>query len=706
MLVNVVFLSYAVAATAFLLLSLLLITKWRGRLHWASLLAACLATAVWAANTAWHAYFDTPLSLLSHCLEIVRSAGWIVFLLILLDPSQQLQFSQIMKAKPYALGILAFLFIQIVATVYSNLGWPDFSNGMIALLSNAGGRVAIAVIGMLLVEQFFRNMSEKGRWGIKFACLGLGGLFVFDFYLYSDAMLFRKINIEIWAARGLVDAFTVPLLIISVARNPKWSQGILVSRRILFHSATLFGTAFYLLAMAAAGYYLKFFGGNWGTAMQVAFLFGAVILLLILLFSGSVRAWLKVFISKHFYNYNYDYREEWIRFTRTLSIDAADLGERSIMALAELVHSPAGALYVRSESGYCEPVSQWNMRVDGRGEPLNSGFSRLLEGKQWVIDLQDLHTHADIYEGIEMPEWLRAETRAWLVLPLILHGKLFGFVVLAQARSKISLNWEVLDLLKIAGSQAASYLAQQQSANALMVARQFDSFNRMSTFMVHDLKNLVAQLSLLLSNAEKHKNNPEFQKDMIETIDHSVQKMKVLLQKLSRGASADDASAILLDQLLQHAVESKSPYEPTPLLEILQPRLRVSANRERLERVIGHIIQNAIEATPKNGEVRVILRQEKNLAVIEIKDTGAGMSEEFIRDKLFSPFVSTKVAGMGIGVFETKEYVQELGGKLEVSSHPATGTVFTISLRIHDAEVQAADVHLVNAAAQSEEGVL
>ncbi|MDO8701446.1 MAG: PEP-CTERM system histidine kinase PrsK [Undibacterium sp.] len=706
MLVNVVFLSYAVAATAFLLLAVLLLTKWRGRLHWASLLFACSLTAVWAANIAWHGYFDTPFSLLTHCLEVVRSAGWIVFLLILLDPSQQLRFFNIAQMKPYVLGILSFLSIQFIATIYSNLGLPDFSNGMISLLSNTGGRVAIAVIGLLLVEQFFRNMSEKGRWGIKFACLGLGGLFVFDFYLYSDAMLFRKINIEIWAARGLVDAFTVPLLIISVARNPKWSQGILVSRRILFHSATLFGTAFYLLAMAAAGYYLRFFGGNWGTAMQAAFLFGAVILLLILLFSGSVRSWLKVFISKHFYNYNYDYREEWIRFTKTLSIDAADLGERSIMALAELVHSPAGALYIRAESGNCEPVNQWNMHVDGRGEPLNSGFSRLLEEKQWVIDLQDLKTHADIYEGITMPEWLLADTRAWLVLPLILHGKLFGFVVLAQARSKINLNWEVLDLLKIAGSQAASYLAQQESANALMVARQFDSFNRMSTFMVHDLKNLVAQLSLLLSNAEKHKNNPEFQKDMIETIDHSVQKMKVLLQKLSRGASVDDTSAISLDQLLRHAVESKSPYEPTPVLEILKSTLRVSANRERLERVVGHIIQNAIEATPKDGEVRVTLRQQDSFAVIEIKDTGAGMSEEFIREKLFSPFVSTKVAGMGIGVFETKEYVQELGGSLDVTSRISAGTVFTIKLRIHDADVHAVDVQVANKAAQSEEGVL
>ena len=234
-----------------------------------------------------------------------------------------------------------------------------------------------------------------------------------------------------------------------------------------------------------------------------------------------------------------------------------------------------------------------------------------------------------------------------------------------------------------------------------MVARQFDSFNRMSTFMVHDLKNLVAQLSLLLSNAEKHKNNPEFQKDMIETIDHSVQKMKVLLQKLSRGASIDETATVLMDQLLRHTVDSKSPYEPIPVLEIHKTHIRINANWDRLDRVVGHIIQNAIEATPKSGEVRVTLSQRGDRAIIEIRDTGIGMSEEFIREKLFSPFVSTKVAGMGIGVFETKEYVQELGGSLEVTSSPAKGTVFKIELPISDANLPA-----TKKVAHSEEGAL
>jgi putative PEP-CTERM system histidine kinase len=328
-------------------------------------------------------------------------------------------------------------------------------------------------------------------------------------------------------------------------------------------------------------------------------------------------------------------------------------------------------------------VARWNMPLKSELEPINSSFCQFLENKQWVLDLQEYASNPEKYGEISIPQWLQTIPQAWLVVPLTLHGRLFGFVVLAQPRSRVKLNWEVIDLLKIAGSQAASYLAQQESANALMVARQFESLNRMSTFLVHDLKNLISQLSLLLANAEKHKDNPEFQKDMLDTIDYSVQKMKLILQKLARGAAMETPAPLRIDDLLQQAVSLKSSTEPKPLLEIQNTGLMVFANGTRLERVIGHIIQNAIEATPRDGKVMVRLAQLNGSAVIEITDTGQGMSEEFIRERLFKPFESTKSAGMGIGVFESREYIQELGGRIEVTSHLTIGTTFRIILPLY-----------------------
>ncbi|MGZ3237689.1 MAG: XrtA/PEP-CTERM system histidine kinase PrsK [Burkholderiaceae bacterium] len=681
MFTNIAALSYSIAALAFLTLSVLLLTSWRGRLHGTVLTIVSLLTCVWAATVAYQSLLGHPISLSTNLLEVLRNAGWSILLLTLLGHFHQpapFSFSRIPRL---AFVVIASYFVILAATISSY--WMDELPFVIRILTSVMGRIALAVVGMLLIEQLYRNTPTKERWSIKFACFGIGGLFAYDFYLYSDALLFRQMNGEIWAARGVVNALTVPLIAISASRNPKWSLGIAVSRRVLFHSAALFGSAIYLLAMAAAGYYLRFFGGSWGTLMQVAFLFGAVILLAGVLLSGAFRSKLKVFISKHFYNYNYDYREEWLRFTRTLSVVGPDLGERTVQALADLVESPGGALFIRKEQDNYELAAHLNMALTGTSEQAASSFCEYLETKQWVIDLQEYENKPEKYDTITIPAWLQNTGKAWLVIPLILQGKLFGFVVLSHSRSRIQLNWEVIDLLKIAGSQAASYLSQHESANALMVARQFESFNRMSTFMVHDLKNLISQLSLLLSNAEKHKNNPEFQKDMFETLDFSVQKMKLLLQKLGRGASAETPAALDIDKLLQQAVALKSAVEPKPVLEIMNPGLKVVANGERLERVIGHIVQNAVEATPRDGKVTVRLYQQEKNAVIEVKDTGQGMSEEFIRERLYKPFESTKSAGMGIGVFESREYITELGGQLEVTSEPRKGTTFCIRLPLH-----------------------
>jgi putative PEP-CTERM system histidine kinase len=686
MLAVIAIFSYSIAACAFLLLFALLLIKWRGRKHGTTLAIACVLTAAWAASIVYFTKRGMPVALPSSLLEIARNAGWSAFLLGLLNPSAErsVNTQQMSRQTATYAGIYVLLALATVLS-YLNIG---LMRSVAAMVSGDLGYIAMAVMGMLLIEQLFRTVSGKERWALKFACLGIGGLFAYDFYFHVDALLFHRVNVEIWTARGVVNAFAVPLIAVSAARNPSWSIGISVSRRVLFHSATLIGSALYLLLVAAAGYYLRFFGGEWGAVLQSTLLFGAGIFLIVVLFSGAFRSWLKVSISKHFYNYGYDYREEWLRFTRTLSVDGPELGERAIRAIADLVESPKGVLYTVEESGRYEVTAAWNLTQKPEPEPSDGAIAAFLKRTQWVIDIQEYDAHPEKYDGLSIPAWLRDFPQAGLVVPLMQNGDLFGFVVLAQPRSKIVLNWEVLDLLKVVGIQTASYLARQKSADALVVARQFETFNRMSTFVVHDLKNLVSQLALLVSNAERHKDSPEFQKDMLETIEHAVQKMRMLLQKFNRESSTERSTRVLLRELLQQAVAAKSASDPRPVLDVRTPDLAVAADEMRLERVIGHLIQNAIEATPRGGQVRVTLTGQNDIAVIEVADTGRGMSEQFIRERLFAPFDSTKSGGMGIGVFETREYVQHIGGRLDVDSSPASGTRFRITLPLyhHDEE--------------------
>ena len=674
--------SYAAAAMAFLFLSVLLVTTWRGRLQGMLLAVACLGTAIWAGVAAFSEARPNAPMLAIEVFEVLRSAVWFAFLMVLLGYSRK----PVGPLRGAAAGLASFCLIVLAATLYAGLvSTPRLE--ILGLLC----RLVLAVIGIVLVEQLFRNVPPQQRWGIKFLCLGLGGMFAYDFYLYSDALLFQRVNADIWAARGAVNAMVVPLLAVATARNPKWSLDVSVSRRVLFHSTAMLGAAVYLLAMAAAGYFIRYFGGTWGAVLQVTFLFGALLLLFVILFSGTLRARLRVFLSKNFFSYHYDYREEWLRFTRTLSKGepGVQLYERSIQAIAELVDSSGGALWLSQDMGVFEHVAHWNMPSAKGREGRDSPLCQFLERRQWVVNLEEYEAQPELYDGLEIPDPLRSIPRAWLVVPLILHERLLGFVVLARSKGKINLDWEVNDLLKIAGRQAASYLAQLEAAKALLVARQFESFNRMSAFVVHDLKNLVSQHSLLLSNADKHKHKLAFQEDMIETIGLSVEKMKRLLLQLRGGYTLEPQAPIGLKGLVQQVVAAKSGLKPVPRLEATDSMVSVVAHRARLERVIGHLIQNAIDATPPEGHVVVKLMRQNGSAVIAIADTGCGMSEQFIRYRLFKPFESTKVAGMGIGTYEAREYVRELGGRIEVEAREGQGTIFRVFLPFFVSEITA-----------------
>jgi putative PEP-CTERM system histidine kinase len=667
---------YAAAAAAFLFLFVLLMMSWRGRLPGMLLGAGSLATVVWASAAAYLVARPDSSLLAADLLEVLRSATWLIFLMVLLGYSSR----EVGRLRLAAAAVVVFCGVVFVATFHSG---ETFAIRLGAF--GIFGRLALAVTGMVLVEQLYRNVNPQQRWGIKFLCLGLGGIFACDFYLYADALLFRRVDGDIWAARGVVNALVVPLLAVATARNPTLSLDVTISRRIVFHSTAMLGAAAYLLFMALAGFYIRYFGGGWGTMLQVTFLFGAVMLLCVILFSGTLRARLKVFLSKNFFSYHYDYRDEWLRFTHTLSEGepGMQLRERSIQAIAELVDSPGGALWLAQESGTFELGAHWNTPGASGIERSDSPLCRFLERRHWVIDFDEYGTHPELYEGLEIPDSVRSVPLAWLVVPLILHERLVGFVVLARSQGRVKLNWEVNDLLKTAGRQAASYLAQLEAAKALLVARQFESFNRMSAFVVHDLKNLVAQLSLLLSNADRHKHEPAFQQDMIETVAHSVEKMSRLLFQLRGGYTLEPPVPVSLDELLRQVVAARSGLNPAPRLEVRDGAMTVVAHRARLERVIGHLVQNAIDATPSGGNVVVQLLRKNSSAVIEIADTGCGMSEQFIRYRLFKPFESTKSAGMGIGTYETEQYVRELGGRIQVESRETRGTIFRVNLPLH-----------------------
>ena len=311
--------SYGTATVAFLVLSLVMLTSWRGRLQGALLASAAVTTVVWAGAATWQAANGAPSIMIVPLLEVLRDVSWFAFLLRLLMPSPG--FRSLMNDWRMSLSLIVIA-LCVAALLFVLLYPAMFAAPLpLALVLDLRmlGYLMLSVVGLALVEHLYRNTLVERRWAIKYLCLGVGGLFAYDFFLYSDALLFRRIDEHWWVARGFINSLVVPLIGVAAARNPEWSLDVYVSRSMVFHTTTLLGTGLYLLAMARGGYYLRLYGGSWGQIIQAIFLFMALLVLLVILFSGQVRARLKVFLNKHFFNYKYDYREEWLRFIKTLS---------------------------------------------------------------------------------------------------------------------------------------------------------------------------------------------------------------------------------------------------------------------------------------------------------------------------------------------------------------------------------------------------
>ncbi|WP_263771548.1 XrtA/PEP-CTERM system histidine kinase PrsK [Propionivibrio soli] len=677
--------SYGLAGCIYAGFAIYLGAGWRNTLRSRAMFLAAILCAVWGMSGLVFAI--TGLSLLlgaSLLADVFRFAGWYFFLLILLKPESG---DDDWPARVRLLGGVAFalVFVGIVAHVMAVLGIGAlFQPQRMALFDS----LAMTVFQLVLIEQLVRNLSLDARWSLKPLCIGLGGVALFDLYLFSDALLFNRIDTDAFSIRGFVHALAVPLIGVSTVRSRDWKSKIVLSQRAALQSISLVAIGIYLLFMAAAGYYVRYFGGEWGRAFQLALLFAALLLLGVLSVSGSMRAKFRVLVGKHFFSYRYDYREEWLRFTNTLSAQdgSSQLGQHVVKGLADMVESPAGALWLRDPtSRFFAQAACWNMPISSATEDADSKLCKFLIESGWVINLEEYRSLPRRYSGLDLPRWLVEVPNAWLVVPLATGTEMIGFVVLATARTKLDVNWEVNDLLKTAGRQAGAFLGQMQATETLLEVRKFDAFNRMSAFVVHDLKNIVAQLALMLKNAERHRDNAEFQQDMLMTVEHSVDRMRQLMMQLRQGTTPlDGPRGVELNDVIRRIQTAKESQGRRVNIE-LDGKIVAKGHEERIERVIGHIVQNALDATERGGDVSVRLERRDKQALVQVSDTGHGMTPEFLRERLFKPFQTTKPAGMGIGAYESFQYVHELGGKVLVDSEVDVGTQVSLLLPLFEA---------------------
>ncbi|MEM8695093.1 MAG: XrtA/PEP-CTERM system histidine kinase PrsK [Pseudomonadota bacterium] len=678
--------SHAIAALLFALLAVWQFARYERRAAMAILGLAFALTAIWSAVAA----VTAPGSILAGLGETARNLGFLTFMYVLLRHGlgdDRRPFVGLIYVALFAVALLQILVDGAILVFPADAGWQ-----MLAYRSTVILDLCFAIGALLLVNALYTASAPETRWGIRLTMIGIAAMWAYDLNLYTIAWLTGRPPIELLALRGALMIGLVPTFLLAARRNATLKMQL--SRKVTFRSLSLLAIGGYFVMMFIATQLIDLFAGSSAALVQVALVFLMSAGAIVLLPSKRVRGWLRVKVAKHLFEHRYDYRAEWIRFNQTLARSDAEGGAldmRVVQALSEITEAEGGLLLVRNGQHQLHPGARWNWDDLPEARTTADGtLGHWLETSGHITELDPLrrgdHGNSDEIATL-IPAWMIAEPQAWVLAPLIHRDQLIGAVLLKRPKADRTLDWEDLDLLRIVGRQAASYLAEARSQEALAAARRFDEFNRRFAFILHDIKNLVSQLSLVARNAERHADNPEFRADMVATLQDSVGKMNDLLARLApkeqRGRGEAPRPVGLRKLAEQIAAQTA---EAHPIRVAAGPECKVLADPFRLETALTHLVQNAIDASADDAPVWLAVGGSDDEAWLAVEDSGVGMDAEFVRDKLFRPFSSSKAGGFGIGAFEARALIAEMGGRVDVDSRAGEGTRFTITLPAADAE--------------------
>ena len=626
-------------------------------------------TALWALAVAGIGAGD----IVTRIAEAARNLAWLGFMYALVRRDRRAQEHRAVTIiyGVVTLVVLAGAGLAVIEQAVGAAARPPLEAVGIVL------RMMVAVGALLLVHHLYSAVAPRARGGIRLVVVALAAMWGVDLLLYAMVYATAGWPSAVIAGRGFVIALAAPVFAIAVQRNGDWTLHL--SRTVAWQTLSFAATLLYAAVMLAATSVIASISGESARLWQTAFVFGSTAAGLTILSSPWIKAWAKVKVAKHFFRHRYDYRAEWVRFTDTLGQPegAAPLDQRIVKAVADLTDSPAGLLLV-PDGPRLGVGAEWNWS-EASGDADQRLVAHLATSGR-IVELDSVRADtAEPTEAASVPVWM-LDGDGWVLVPLVHLGRLQGAILLARPPVDRALDWEDFDLLRIAGRQVASYLAEARAQEALAEAERFDEFNRRFAFILHDIKNLVSQLTLVARNAERHADNPAFRADMVATLQDSAGRMNDLLARLSQNhrARGEDLRAVDVLPLVETIAARRRAHHPIVVTGTLG--LLTQADPARLEQLLGHLVQNAVEASPPHEPVTIALAMSGDVVTLSVIDQGCGMTPAFLRDQLFKPFASSKSGGFGIGAFEAKQLAEAMGGSVAVDSRPGEGTVFRVML--------------------------
>lgn len=668
-----------VGALAFLALAMVALVRQTARAA-PAYPVALVATSAWLLAVAASGATG-PAALIA---ETVRNLAWLWYMAAIAGRREE-------RIGISPIGAIYVGLFAIEALMAALLVFPAVRGSTLLPLAHTLDTINMLFAAGVLV--LLHNLIEAGRADERRALtlpLGaLAGLFAYDLNLYAISYLSDQ------PAQLLLDvrpagALAVALALAIAALRPA-GHAVRISRPVAFRSLAIAAVGGWLGLLALFSGFMSSAGGDFSSRAQVGVLAATITGMALLFLSPRLRALARVWTVKHFFEHRYDYRAEWLRFTATLhrpEDGGLSLQARVVKAFADMVESGGGVLIGRDRTGHLAFVAEWPsaaLKCDNATDW--TALGAWLTSNERIIQFDEVRAGtAPDAETAAIPTALLDDHDYWIAIPLDHLGELEGVVLLARPLLTRALDWEDFDLLKVAGRQAASHLAEARRAEALAESGRFEEFHRRFAFMMHDVKNLSSQMGVLARNAERHGDNPEFRVDMVETLKLSAERLAQLMQRLSQQEKVrvTNIEPVDLAAVARRIANAKRPLHPVDVID--EGAARAQGDGETVEQLLIHLVQNAIDATQGNAPVRLRLASESGRATVSVEDNGTGMSPDFVRNQLFRPFNSTKEGGFGIGAYQARKLAEAMGGTLSVDSREGAGTRFTLSLpvAVHD----------------------
>ncbi len=611
------------------------------------------------------------------------------------------------KWRPTLIGAFA---VPMIATLFfhSDLIVPQQSDTIpelwIMRLGLAGSVYKLSVtlcccLVLMNLERTFRAAVGTMRWRIKFMILGLGLLFAVHAYTASQNLLFHRVDsvLKTIDLTALIGACV--LISRTLFRVGHFEVSVYPSYSILQKSITVMLAGVYFVAI---GFYAKLdqaaAGGDLSRTVEtVAFqltapliLLGMVVVTLVAL-SDRVRLYLRRIMSRYFQRPLHDYRTVWRTFTEGTAshVEQSALCNAVVKLVSDIFQVLSVNIWLLDEQNQSFALTASTSLSLSRSESL---IPRGPDAAEVINALRLHHEPIDIDQSRE--HWAVALRRCHpgefrkggnrVCVPIIARGELLGFISIGDRVGGIAFSLQDFDLLKCVTDQVGANLLNIQLTQRLVSAREMEAFQTMSTFFVHDLKNTASTLSLMLQNLPVHFDNPAFREDALRAVGKTVNHINGLISKLSMLRQTLSIKLVSAD-LNQLVTESLKCLDGTANLRLtlnLAPLPPFLFDPEQIQKVIVNLAMNAREAMGQGGELTVETTRQNSWVVISMKDSGCGMSTEFITKSLFRPFQTTKKQGIGIGMFQCKMIIEAHRGRIEIESAPNQGATFRVLLPI------------------------